>query len=339
MTRPARIALTLIFVPLIAFYGDAVRRVVTPWMASASKKSTYEAHYDPAPVVIDRFGNVLKNEKPRLADDAPAHRFSDGPALRMIEWDEFQFVDERGAPLFSRTFKNARPFSEGLAAVSDISQTGMKEDRQSTLSFGSSPWRYIDKSGKVAFNRQFARVSEFHAGRAIVTTPDRPWNPVCIDATGKTVFDNPTYTDIYPFSDDGYAIVSTGFPPMPFGLIDKDGKLVVKDVRIENFSEGLGAFRDRATGRYGYVDAKGTIVIKPRFFMAYPFSEGLAVVSDKDTAPTIYEYSTCSRLTYSHIDKSGNPLPIKIDAGREISGATKFRDGTATLFFYENQSN
>jgi hypothetical protein len=328
-----RAILMVVIIAGVIFYCDAIRRTYNWWQADVKQKRAEHPQQQEA-AVIDRSGNLVPGAKPRNGDEPPRHNFSNGPKLHMIEWDKFEFVDEAGKRVFGKTFANARPFSEGFAAVSDIAQSGLKEDRNSTLSFGSSPWRYIDKSGNVVFGREFGRVSEFHAGRAIVTTLERAWNPICIDAEGKTVFDVPTYTDIYPYSDDGFAIVSTGFPPLPCGLIDTNGKLTVKDLRIENFSEGLGAFRDRATGRYGYIDAQGNIAIKPRFFVAMPFSEGLAAVSDLDTAPTVYEYSTCSRLIYSYIDKAGNKLPLNISPSKEIQFASNFEDGKATVYFY-----
>ena len=44
------------------------------------------------------------------------------------------------------------------------------------------------------------------------------------------------------------------------------------------FSGGLAVIRDSRDFRLGYVDARGTIVIQPRFFEALAFSEGLAAV-------------------------------------------------------------
>lgn len=290
---------------------------------------------EPQPVVIDRSGNEVSGESPRDLGSPRSHRFSDGPALKSIRWDQFIYCDNEEKNVFHRTYKNARPFSEGYAAVSDVSQQGMTKDAVSTLSFGSAPWQYIDRNGKVAFDRKFARVSEFHADRAIVCTLERPWNPICINSKGETVFDNPKFKGINPFSDDGFAVVSTGWPPVTFGLINRDGKLVISGLRMRNFSEGLGAFLDRKTGRYGYVDPHGNVKIKPRFFRAEPFHEGYAVVSDEDMAPTVYEYSTCSRLVFSFIDKTGATLKLNLKKRSEVCAATDFDNGKATLFFRE----
>src|SRR5712692_378744 len=68
-----------------------------------------------------------------------------------------------------------------------------------------------------------------------------------------------------------------------WGYIDKTGSIVIKPEFEEAFpySEGLAAVRVR--GKWGYVNDKGNMIINPRFDLAAPFSEGsgLVVLSDK----------------------------------------------------------
>lgn len=231
--------------------------------------------------------------------------------LRYLRKDDaYVFIDENGRQTIPKVFKRAREFSEGLAAVCNVKFSGQSRDSRTTLSFGPSPWNYIKKDGTLAFERQFARVSEFHCGRAIVCTLERPWNPICINSKGETVFDNPEFTEIYPFSSDGVAMVSTGWPAQVSGLVDLNGNWLVRDLRMINFSEGLGAFRDRTSGRVGYIDRSGKVIIPPQFFQGSKFSEGLAAVAIGDTAPRVYEYSTCAKYTYAYIDKTGKQLHV-----------------------------
>ncbi len=283
---------------------------------------------------IDSKGNEVTNVKPDVAETVGHHHheFSDDPAVKYLkESNMYAFYDGSGNLAIPKKFNRARAFSGGVAAVSDVSYSGQTEDPRMHLSFGSAPWRFIDKSGKTVIQGPFARVSEFHAGRAIVTTLDRPWNPICIDITGKTVFDNLEFTEVYPFSDDGFAIVSKGWPPLTIGLVDRNGK-VVTGVRMENFSEGLGAFRDRKTGRVGYIDSAGQIVIKPQYFQAKPFCHGLAAVAVADTAATEYAYSTCAQLVWDYIDKTGKRLGVRLNAPtRPIRYASDFDRGLAKV--------
>jgi len=320
---------------LTLFYGDACRRV---WSIFATHDGRSEQMRPVSEIrVIDHDLTEVPGAKLPLDNDDSEHDFSQGPKR---EWRQsigrYVFTNERGELAFPGEFVRARPFSEGLAAVSDVAHSGTPEDR-THLSFGSKPWRYIDRTGKVAFARQFARVSEFRCGRAVVTTMKREWNPICVDTRGKTVFKTPAYTEIFPYCKDGHAVVSMGWPPSPNGLVDRDGNLLVQDVKLANFAEGLGAFRDRQTGRFGYMDARGKVVIQPNYFKAGSFSDGLAPVAYADTAPIVYEYSTCAQYVYGYIDKSGKLLDIRLrgSPGPVHFGST-FHNGRASVTVWPN---
>lgn len=326
-----RFLLVLLLVPVFAFYGDACRHT---WQYFSGKAQARPSDDNSKCMAIDINGMQVPGVEPKFqTDTSTPHNFSDGPELKLVRTQEtYYFVDQHGNDPFTKTFNRARPFSEGLAGVSDVSWAeACKEDQRTHLSFGSKPWFYIDIHGKPIAG-PFARVSEFHAGRAIVTTLEREWNPVCIDMTGKVVFNDSRFTEIYPFSKDGYAVVSMGWPPKPSGLIDRSGKLLLSDVRFDNFSEGLGAFRDRKTGRFGYMNKDGHIVIEPKFFAAGPFCDGFAAVAYKDEAPTVYEYSSCAKLVYGYIDRTGKFLNVKaIKPTSVITHAGDFHSGQAII--------
>lgn len=62
------------------------------------------------------------------------------------------------------------------------------------------------------------------------------------------------------------------------GYIDQTGKIIVR-AQFEYtgpFSEGLAVVR--MGGKFGYIDETGALVIKPQFDAAYQFSEGLALI-------------------------------------------------------------
>ena len=65
-----------------------------------------------------------------------------------------------------------------------------------------------------------------------------------------------------------------------WGFIDKSGKVVIEGSfeEVSNFSEGLAAYRDKAT--WGYIDKKGEVAVEPSYYNAFSFIDGLAKVSN-----------------------------------------------------------
>lgn len=65
-------------------------------------------------------------------------------------------------------------------------------------------------------------------------------------------------------------------------IIDSNGNVVTffdkKIFHLEGFSEGVSAYIDKASRKFGYVDKKGNVVIQPQFNAAGPFINGIAVV-------------------------------------------------------------
>ena len=81
-----------------------------------------------------------------------------------------------------------------------------------------------------------------------------------------------------------------------FGYIDKKGKIVIKP----RFDDTLG-FSEKLAGvkigdKWGYIDKEGEIVIMPRFDDVEDFSEGLAGVKTGDK--------------WSYIDKEGKMVKV-----------------------------
>lgn len=99
-----------------------------------------------------------------------------------------------------------------------------------------------------------------------------------------------------------------------WGYIDATGKVAIKPqfYWAEEFSEGLAAF-ESDDGRYGYVDETGKVVIEPILERWSPFSEGLAAVAIKN-------------MEWGYIDKTGKWV-IK----PQFFYAHPFRDGFAAV--------
>jgi hypothetical protein len=91
-------------------------------------------------------------------------------------------------------------------------------------------------------------------------------------------------------------------------------------------SRELAPFEDSASGRWGYRDPKGAVVLAPRYQVAQPFSaQGLAAVADESG--------------WQIIDPSGNVLlrPFVVDNGPDpfSEGLARFVDAGKVGFYDE----
>jgi len=219
--------------------------------------------------------------------------FSDGLILFRVEVDTSRSIYKYGYRnknwdiVIEAKYDDARPFSEGLAAVF------YKEDG----SLGA--WGYIDTTGKVVLPFKYGVGSSFSGGLAAVQE----------NASRKQGFINKNgdmiITGISIWSDtrfsDGLVYINKPGPDDPYdqnyGVLDTNGNFnktvqYFNYFNIKLFSEGFAAARDITTNKWGYIDATGQWAIEPQYADAKTFSEGLAAVSLKGDK-------------YGFIDKSG----------------------------------
>ena len=104
--------------------------------------------------------------------------FSEGLAL-VENRDRCGFVDTSGKLVISMEYCEAKPFSEGLAAVS-------LEDSQVYLhgQYDREKWGYIDKTGRMVIDAKYRTAEPFSEGLAMVRTED---GVGYIDKSGKEV--------------------------------------------------------------------------------------------------------------------------------------------------------
>lgn len=129
------------------------------------------------PVCIDKSGKTMFE----LKQAEIVFAFSDGLALFCNENLDCGFVDKSGKVVVNPQFDDARPFSEGLAAVER-----------------DGKWGFIDKTGKIVINPQFEKVGDFVKGKAIFATDDDKFG--YIDTKGNYVI-NPQFDYASNFSD------------------------------------------------------------------------------------------------------------------------------------------
>jgi hypothetical protein len=231
-----------------------------------------------------------------------AENFSDGFAVVSKGQDSRGLIDHNGS--FSIFPENGWPygFSEGLVRV------GFEKNRVAA-SFWSQPtspeqWIFFNPRRIAVIHPEFDYVDDFHEGFALVARRAKDRYLVnYINKQGILAFDE-WFMAGHAFSE-GVAIVSSdpnGFTynhygrliydsfndgpvgssppnkPIDFLIVDRAGnKASVGTLEnILNFSEGLVAIQ--IGGKWGYMNKRRQIGIKPRFDAASDFSEGLASV-------------------------------------------------------------
>lgn len=196
----------------------------------------------------------------RREADASLHtgpNFEAGPSG--VTYFKFIFVDKSGKNVFGKSFYEALPFSEGLAAVS------VNPERDCN-GLGTVAYGYIDTTGNLVIPDRYwfhtKRLPQFapsvtsgpgytacfHEGRAVAsTTPNKQWEDckACIgiiDKQGNWIVKPGQYSYIEPYRE-GRALATL---PDGKGLVflNRDGQVVVPNLaEADSFSEGLAAVR------------------------------------------------------------------------------------------------
>lgn len=254
--------------------------------------------------------------------------------------NKFGYVDITGKIAIPPKFKDARCFSEGLAAV-----------------MSGGKWGYIDKTGKYAIPPSYDTAFGFSEGSARVSKEGKEG---FIDVTGKYII-APQFPEVGNFSEGlakaattyltGSKILDMSAGRKKWGYIDQAGKYIIQPMfdEADDFRGGIAriwddsqlgyinkvgdniipmqkytwgtAFGDglalvvNEEGKKGYIDTSGKYLIPPQFDGGSGFSEGLAGVSNNGR--------------YGYIDKSGKyAIAPQFDAGEPFS------DGLAVVGVY-----
>ena len=141
---------------------------------------------------------------------------------------------------------------------------------------------FINHQGEEVVPPQYGFVSNFQNGTAFAVTKDQK-QILVIDKTGKEVRKLLESTDAlsyfyFPESD----LMEVDYPQGYQGTgryYDKNEEISRETYELRSgFSEGLSAVLDKETGKYGYADEQGNMVVSPLFDEAERFSNGYAVV-------------------------------------------------------------
>ena len=236
------------------------------------------------------------------------------------------FVDNEGMEIIPCRFREVSDFYEGLAAVKlgrywgfidklgnvkiefQYKRAGNFRDKLAWVE-SDKGIGYINAHNKMEIPAQFEQAQDFDRGIARVKAEGK-WG--LIDAKNRWIL-KPKYVDIRPFDLAGLAVAVLTPDNSRLGLINLQGLAVGSSnyTEIYPFSEGLAVVKDRDA--YGYIDTTGKLVISCSYSRAEPFSEGRAAV---------YKDGNCGYLT-----REGDALTAFV-----FKQCQRFADGRAVVF-------
>lgn len=156
-------------------------------------------------------------------------------------------------------------------------------------------WSIMDKDGKIVVKEEYNpkdRISLINPDGVywVKSGIDDKYRLYSIDSPKKPISsDEYVYVTIFI---DGKAFVSDGVNPIK--IIDTKGNVketLSKDIRritqFETIISNRIAFQDKS-GKWGYLDMDGNIVIKAQYKTVYPFSDEVALVEKMDDDTKLY---------------------------------------------------
>lgn len=220
-------------------------------------------------------------------------------------------VEEKGAPTAIDT-EGKRLFTLQEAYSVSCYSEGLARFGQRNCENGKILSGYLDKRGNVVIPPVYTSAGAFGQGLAAVS---KDWSPHgYINPKGEVKI-NYQFVSAGRFDKQGRAIVGQEDKEMRYGVIDKQGKFVIRP-QFALLHGGGDRYRIKLErgSDYGYCDAKGKLVINPQFEDASPFG-------DSDLAPVQVGEM------YGYIDKKG---AIKISP--QFEGAASFFSDCAPVF-------
>ncbi|MBX7395943.1 WG repeat-containing protein [Clostridium chauvoei] len=224
------------------------------------------------------------------------------PAIKNITSKSlYGYINNLGKFLIKPSFEYARDFNNnGVAIVVKDGLTGLidingdfivdptfsdiqefKEGRAICI-FTDGNMGVIDEAGNQITKKTYNYIGNFNNSRAVIgiSGPNDTYLYGYIDLDGNEII-KPIYLNANDFSDD-FSVVK--LKNGKFQLIDTNGNSIASFNYkfVGSYSEGIMSFSNNAYGPYGYIDENGDILIKPKFYSADNFKDGVAIVSTSE---------------------------------------------------------
>jgi hypothetical protein len=288
-------------------------------------KQTADGEYQ----YVDKAGKIVIN-----AQFNEATIFRDGIALvqasskEKSDQPQWGFIKSDGQFAFNTKFLRATVFSEGLAwvvapngAPTAINTSGETEftleNAESVRIFKGGKaafsemdssglkWGFVDESGKVVINPQFAEVGFFKEGLCAVQNKEGKWG--FIDESGAIII-NYQFDGASEFNN-AMAVVEQDDK---CGVVDKQGKYKINPMYKECYIDGK-IILVRQDDKFGWVNEENKFIANPQFSKLNPFNSS-------EIAPVK------SGKTWGYSDQEG-----KLSINPQFDEACSFNNGIAMV--------
>jgi len=198
------------------------------------------------------------------------------PLFRIKVYNKYGYIDKTGKTIIPANYFLAEPFSEGLAAVYQFTQSNIKPGSiANPLNYLMIKCGIIDKTGRQILAPTYDHIGSFNDGIALAynfVNGTQKWS--ILNRQGKVVKELDQNV-IELFSKDGMICIETGSAPnIKHGFLDKTGKEVVPPIYefVENFSAGLAPVS--LNDKYGYINKTGAVVVPIKYECTQNLSDG-----------------------------------------------------------------
>lgn len=273
-----------------------------------------------------------------------SYAFAQTPLVAYKQGEEWTFINSEGKQMFrAGGITEVGGYSEGLIGAQVVL------DKKLT-------WVYFDKTGKIKIKTSAEQGVPFNEGKAVIFNPVNPEEEVYdfgyIDTLGK-MFKEIQYRDALSFSDGlayvmkddergyidhsgkmviplddnivGYAfsegLAAVSNDKFKVGYIDKQGNQKIDFILDlpSNFKNGFARVADTATGKIGFINKYGVVVIQKIYDEAYNINENRTMAGF---------YNESYVMKWAMLDGNGTKL-----TDFRFDHAKSFKNGAAVVMF------
>ncbi|WP_211747721.1 WG repeat-containing protein [Paenibacillus sp. Marseille-Q4541] len=221
------------------------------------------------------------------------------------------YINEDSEFIISPIYSEARDFQQnGLAVVAEQQKYGLIDssgryvvdpiysslssyiEHRAIVSDDEQKFAMIDEKGKVVTRQSYPFISNLHEKRAV-------YYEMKTNGTDNEVIQygylDPEGNEIIPAqyeeaNDYNHQKALVKKKEDEYGLINETGEWLATYPYndVGSYGEGFLVFKETATGKYGYMDEKGSVIVPPSFTLAFGFNHGLAIVNTSDEAQPRY---------------------------------------------------